>query len=82
MIEDTMSPSDRNRLDTQLEYLRLTYCRGHYQALAAKAAEKQRSHVDYLGQLVEGEAALRESPRNLAAHQKSTLPRAQDARRL
>jgi len=56
-----MTPSDRNRLDTQLEYLRLTYCRGHYQALAAKAAEKQRSHVDYLAQLVEGEASLRES---------------------
>ena len=55
-----MSPSDRNRLDTQLEYLRLTYCRGHYQALAANAAEKQRSHVDYLAQLVEGEASLRE----------------------
>src|SRR5262249_56058207 len=31
------------------------------QALAAKAAEKQRSHVDYLAQLVEGEASLRES---------------------
>jgi len=56
-----MSPSDRNRLDTHLEYLRLTYCRDHYQALAAKAAEKQRSHVDYLAQLVEGEAALREN---------------------
>jgi len=56
-----MSPSDLKRLDTHLEYLRLAYCRGHYQALAAKAAEKQRSHVDYLAQLVEGEAALREN---------------------
>lgn len=56
-----MTPSDRNRLDTHLEYLRLPYCRDHYQALAAKAAEKQRSHVDYLAQLVEGEAELREN---------------------
>jgi DNA replication protein DnaC len=56
-----MNPSDRNRLDTQLEYLRLPYCRDHYQPLAAKAAEKQRSHVDYLALLVEGEAALREN---------------------
>ena len=56
-----MAPSDRNQLDTQLEYLRLIYCRGHYQALAAKAAERQRSHVDYLAQLVEGEASLREN---------------------
>jgi len=56
-----MNPSDRNRLDTQLDYLRLTYCRGHYQALADKAAQMQRSHLDYLAQLVEGEAALREN---------------------
>src|SRR5262249_24082196 len=60
-IDKTMSPSDLKRLDTHLEYLPLAYCRGHYQALAAKAAEKQRSHVDYLAQLVEGEAALREN---------------------
>jgi DNA replication protein DnaC len=61
MTEGTMNSSDLNRLDTQLDYLRLTYMQGHYQALADKAAEKQRSHVDYLAQLVEGEAALREN---------------------
>jgi DNA replication protein DnaC len=56
-----MTPSDLNRLTTHLDYLRLTYCRGHFQALADKAAEKQRSHVEYLAQLVEGEADLREN---------------------
>src|SRR5690242_1234711 len=61
MTEATMSPSDLNQLNAQLEYLRLSYIQDHYQALADKAAEKQRSHLEYLAQLVEGEAALREN---------------------
>jgi DNA replication protein DnaC len=56
-----MTPSDRTRLDAQLGQLHLTYMQGNYQALASKAAERQRSHVDYLAQLVEGEATLREN---------------------
>jgi len=56
-----MSPSDITRLDAQLSQLHLTYMQGNYQALASKAAERQRSHVDYLAQLVEGEATLREN---------------------
>src|ERR1700722_10609167 len=55
-----MTPSDLTRLDTQLQRLQLHHIQSHYQALATKAAEQQRSHLDYLAQLVEGEAAVHE----------------------
>jgi DNA replication protein DnaC len=47
-------------LDAQLQRLHLGYVQTNYQALARKAAEQQRSHVDYLAQLVEGEFTMRE----------------------
>jgi DNA replication protein DnaC len=56
-----MNPSESTRLDAQLQRLHLNYIRGHYQAAAIKAAEQQRGHTDYLAQLVEGEAAIRET---------------------
>ncbi len=56
-----MTPSDLTRLDGQLHGLHLHYIQSHYQALATKAAEQQRSHLDYLEQLVEGEATMREN---------------------
>jgi DNA replication protein DnaC len=56
-----MTPSDLTRLDAQLHGLHLHYIQSHYQALATKAAEQQRSHLDYLAQLVEGEAAMHEN---------------------
>jgi DNA replication protein DnaC len=56
-----MTPSDLTRLDAQLQRLQLPYIHSHYQALATKAAEQQRSHLDYLEQLVEGEATMREN---------------------
>src|SRR5215471_10258567 len=56
-----MTPSDASRLDGQLHGLHLHYIRSHYQAAAAKAAEQQDSHVDYLAQLIDGEAAMREN---------------------
>jgi DNA replication protein DnaC len=56
-----MIPSDQTRLETQLQQLHLRHFKSHYQATADKAAEQQRSHVDYLAQLVEGETALREN---------------------
>src|ERR1700693_6272194 len=55
-----MPPSDLTRLDTQLQRLQLHYIQSHYHALATRAAEQQRSHLDYLEQLVEGEATMRE----------------------
>jgi hypothetical protein len=41
--------------------LHLHYIQSHYHALATRAAEQQRSHLDYLEQLVEGEATMREN---------------------
>src|ERR1700758_4566701 len=56
-----MTPRDLTRLDEQLHTLHLHHIRSHYQALATTAAEQQRSHLDYLAQLVEGEATMREN---------------------
>jgi DNA replication protein DnaC len=55
-----MTPSDQTQLDSQLQRLHLQYMQSNYQALARKAAEQQRSHLDYLAQLVEGEFTTRE----------------------
>ncbi len=55
-----MTPSDQARLDAQLQRLHLRYIQSHCQDLAGKAAREQRSHLDYLAQLIEGEAAMRE----------------------
>jgi DNA replication protein DnaC len=38
----------------------LGYVQSNYKTLARKAAEQQRSHVEYLAQLVEGESTMRE----------------------
>jgi DNA replication protein DnaC len=56
-----MTPSDLTRLDAQLHFLQLHHIQRHYQTFANKAAEQQRSHLDYLAQLVKGEATMRES---------------------
>ena len=50
---------DKRRLDEHLKYLKLPFIREHYQAVAARAAEKQLAHVDYLEKLADGEAAFR-----------------------
>jgi DNA replication protein DnaC len=55
-----MTPTDHTQLDAQLQRLRLQYIQSHYQNLARKAAEQQRSHLDYLAQLVDGEFTTRE----------------------
>ncbi|RLB12923.1 MAG: ATP-binding protein, partial [Deltaproteobacteria bacterium] len=46
-------------LDHHLGYLKLSFMQDHHQDLAAQAATKHWSHLDYLEKLVEGEAALR-----------------------
>jgi len=56
-----MNDNDTTRLEAQLQQLRLHHIQNHYEALAGKAAEQQLSHVDYLAQLIEGEATLREN---------------------
>ena len=53
---DTLTP---NNVDRHLRDLKLAFIAEHYGELAQQAAHKQCSHVEYLGQLVEGEALLR-----------------------
>ena len=55
-----MIPSDQTQLDVQLQRLHLQYIQTNYQTIARKAAEQQRSYLDYLAQLVEGEFTARE----------------------
>ena len=53
---DTLMPND---VDRHLHDLKLAFIAEHYGELAQQAAHKQCSHIEYLGQLVEGEALLR-----------------------
>lgn len=55
-----MTPSDQTRLDAQLHDLRLHQIKEQYQSLAVKAVQLQQSHVDYLAQLIDVEATMRE----------------------
>jgi DNA replication protein DnaC len=52
---------DLARLDAQLDALHLSHVKSHYQAFATAAAQKQLSHLAYLAELIEGEAARRET---------------------
>ena len=56
-----MTPNEQAQFEARLQRLQLHYIRGHYQALAAKAAAQQLPHLDYLAQLIEGEATVREN---------------------
>jgi DNA replication protein DnaC len=47
-------------LAQHLEYLKLPYLKEHCGALATEAAAQHWSHLDYLGRLLEGEAAARQ----------------------
>ena len=51
--------TDPTILDSQLDTLRLPFIKEHCQPLAATAAKKSLTHLHYLTQLIEGEAALR-----------------------
>lgn len=55
-----MKPDPHALLNSQLATLQLAYLRENYDKLAAQAAAKQMSHVDYLAELVEGELHRRE----------------------
>lgn len=54
---------DPNTLIAQLTYLGLPFIREHYQTLAEQAATEHWSHLQFLEQLIEGEAQARESRR-------------------
>jgi len=46
-------------LNQNLSYLKLSWIRENHEAFATEAAEKNRTHSDYLGRLVEGETLQR-----------------------
>ncbi len=54
-----MSNEDTPLLDGHLKYLKLPFMREHYQSAADQAARKNWTHIGYLENLAEGEAALR-----------------------
>ncbi len=56
VLADTLTSDD---VDRHLRDLKLTFIADNYRDLAKQAAHKQCSHVEYLSQLVEGEALLR-----------------------
>lgn len=51
--------TDPAALDSYLDTLRLPFIKEHCRPLATTAAKKSLTHLDYLAQLLEGEAALR-----------------------
>src|SRR5690349_465796 len=55
----TESPADAT-LDQHLDYLQLPYLKAHCRPLATEAAAHHWTHLDYLGRLLEGEAAARQ----------------------
>ena len=56
MTNDT----DQSSLDRHLDYLKLGYLKNNCRPLMAEATAKHWSHLDYLGRLIEGEAAARQ----------------------
>jgi DNA replication protein DnaC len=54
-----MNPTEQ-RLQSQLEELRLVAVREHYAALAEEAARLSWTHVDFLARLIDGESARRQ----------------------
>jgi DNA replication protein DnaC len=60
MTDDKKPPTDQNdTLKQKITYLKLSFIADHYESLAAQAAQKHLSHVDYLSALIDGEDALR-----------------------
>jgi DNA replication protein DnaC len=55
-MKTNLSPA---ALHSHLDTLRLPFLKEHCQPLAATAAKNSITHLDYLSQLIEGEAALR-----------------------
>ena len=59
MTANTHRTSDEQLFD-HLTYLKLTYTQEHFESLAQQATKEHHSHVHYLNNLMEGEAALRQ----------------------
>jgi DNA replication protein DnaC len=63
-----------DELHKQLAYLNLPFMRQQVEELARQAAEKQWSHLGFLGRLVEGEAALRQDRARVRRIQQARFP--------
>jgi DNA replication protein DnaC len=50
---------DESKLQKNLIYLKLPFIREHYEEMAKMAAQKEWSHVQYFGRLMQGEADFR-----------------------
>lgn len=59
MTAHRKAPLD-DRLRQQLTYLKLPFVQAHFEPLAQQAAQKNWSHVHYLGALIQGEAEQRQ----------------------
>src|SRR5438128_2433357 len=57
---DGATPSVNGPLRAALTSLHLSFMQEHFEALGQTAAANQSPHIDYLGQLVEGEVHRRE----------------------
>jgi len=51
--------SPPEELSRKLQDLKLAWIRDHYESMATEAVEKQRSHLDFLSRLIEGERLQR-----------------------
>ena len=70
--KDARTTSDELR--RQLGYLKLQFMREHVEDLAGQAAAASWSHVDFLGRLVEGEAALHQDRARARRIQQARFP--------
>jgi len=61
--KQTQSNTDAAALRAHMSALKLPFILENHQAFAQSAADKQRSHLDYLTELISGEAAARDDRR-------------------
>ena len=59
----TQSITDADALRAHMGALKLPFMLENHQAFAQRAADKQFSHLDYLSELISGEAAARDDRR-------------------
>lgn len=65
---------NNNLLPEQLAFLKLPFILEHHESLAAEAAQKQFSHINYLTQLIDGETHLRQDRATQRRIQQARFP--------
>ena len=74
MSQNKEEPQANQTLRQQLSYLKLQFAQEHFEELARQAAQKQWSHLDFLGRLIEGEAHLRQDRATQRRIQQARFP--------